>query len=483
MLFYTLVRDAKIAYDPQPNPRTGFYLNERIMREFPKAQSNMSPTREVYTVDRLNKAARKLLESTFSQVWVEGEISNLSAPGSGHLYFTLKDGSAQIRCAYFLNRRALLGYSPADGDQALIRARLTIYEPRGDFQLVVQHIEPAGEGALRLRFENLKRALKAEGLFDASNKKPLPAIPRKIGIITSPTGAAVRDIISTCRRRFAALPLVIYATPVQGGLATDGVVQALETAQQRSECDVLILARGGGSLEDLWVFNEERVARAIVDCTLPIVTGIGHETDITIADFVADIRAPTPTAAAELTVPDGDQLRRQVDSGISQVLSHIRRKIEQAMQRNDLYSHRLIHPTRQYAQARHQFQLLYGRLGAAFKADLARKKLDLNTGSQTLLRHSPENRLHNVGWRLHGVRQRLAGSGERSVISSRQRLHAAATRLDSVSPLATLDRGYALVTDESGKVVTNARTVRIDSSIDVKLASGVMNCRVEKIQK
>ena len=483
MLFYTLVRDAKIAYDPQPNPRTGFYLNERIMREFPKAQSNMSPTREVYTVDRLNKAARKLLESTFSQVWVEGEISNLSAPGSGHLYFTLKDGSAQIRCAYFRNRRALLGYSPADGDQALIRARLTIYEPRGDFQLVVQHIEPAGEGALRLRFENLKRALKAEGLFDASNKKPLPAIPRKIGIITSPTGAAVRDIISTCRRRFAALPLVIYATPVQGGLATDGVVQALETAQQRSECDVLILARGGGSLEDLWVFNEERVARAIVDCTLPIVTGIGHETDMTIADFVADIRAPTPTAAAELTVPDGDQLRRQVDSGISQLLSHIRRKIEQAMQRNDLYSHRLIHPTRQYAQARHQFQLLYGRLGAAFKADLARKKLDLNTGSQTLLRRSPENRLHNVGWRLHGVRQRLAGSGERSVISSRQRLHAAATHLDSVSPLATLDRGYALVTDESGKVVTNARTVRIDSSIDVKLANGAMKCRVEKIQK
>lgn len=457
------------------------------MREFPKAEtearSKTSPTRQVYTVDRLNKAARQLLESTFSQVWVEGEISNLSAPRSGHLYFTLKDGSAQIRCAYFRNRRALLGHLPADGDQVLMRARLTIYEPRGDFQLVVQHIEPAGEGALRMRFEKLKRNLQAEGLFDAARKKPLPGIPRKIGIITSPTGAAVRDIITTCRRRFAALPLVIYATPVQGELATDGVLQALAIAQQRAECDVLILARGGGSLEDLWVFNEEQVARAIADCTIPVVSGIGHETDYTIADFVADTRAPTPTAAAELTVPDGEQLRRQVDSDISQLLSHINRKIEQAMQRNDLYSHRLIHPTRQYAQARHQFQLLYGRLGAGLKANLAATKLNFNLLSQGLMQHSPENRLQNTGWRLHGLRQRLAGSGERLAQPARQRLRTAAARLDSVSPLATLDRGYALVTDESGKVVTNARTVLLDSSVDVKLASGTLNCRVEKIQK
>jgi len=443
----------------------------------------MSPARETYTVDRLNKAARQILESTFSQVWVEGEISNLSAPRSGHLYFTLKDDSAQIRCAYFRNRRTLLDYVPADGDQVLMRARVTIYEPRGDFQLVVQHIEPAGEGALRIQFEKLKLSLQAEGLFDTSRKKPLPGVPRKIGVITSSTGAALQDIITTCRRRLAAVPLVIYSTPVQGEQAIDGVIQAIERAQQRSECDVLILARGGGSLEDLWAFNEERVARALSECAIPVVTGIGHESDFTIADFVADIRAPTPTAAAELTVPDGDLLRRQVDSRISQLLSHTSRKIERAMQRNDLYAHRLIHPTRRFAQARHKFQLLNTQLGAALRADLARRRSSFNAQARNLLQHGPQNMLHSMGWRMHATKQRLWGTGDRLIIPMRQRLHTTATRLDSVSPLATLDRGYALVTDDSGKVITQAQQVQVNDRIDVKLAHGVLNCRIEKSRK
>ena len=449
------------------------------MREFPTAQKNLEIKRDVYTVDRLNKVARQLVESRFAQVWVEGEVSNISSPSSGHLYFTLKDNAAQIRCAFFKGRRAMFEYSPTEGIQVVLRARLTIYEPRGDLQLVVQHIEPAGEGALREQFEKLKRKLEKEGLFDSGRKKPIPRIPYRIGVITSPTGAAVRDIVITCRRRFAGIPLILYPTLVQGESAPEGIIQSIQIAARRAECAVLILARGGGSLEDLWAFNEERVARAMGDCDIPIVTGIGHEIDFTIADFVADRRAATPSAAAEMVAPEAPVLYREVQSRLIHLSVAMNRKIEQAAQRNDLLAHRLIHPTRRYAQARHNFQLLYGRLGSAFLNEINRRKLGFNNTALRLLQHTPQHQLNASKWRLRTAYEHLHSLAPRLVMTARQRMQTVLGRLNAISPLATLERGYALVTDKSGAVVTQAKRVQIGSKIDVRLAQGALDCRVE----
>jgi len=263
-----------------------------------------TPQREVFSVSRLNREARALVEGHFPLIWVEGELSNLARPSSGHLYFTLKDEQAQVRCAMFKLRNQLLGFKPDNGMQVLARARVSLYEGRGEFQLLIEHLEEAGDGALRRTFEQLKHKLAAEGLFDATQKKPLPSLPRCIGVITSPSGAALRDILSVLRRRFPALPVLVYPVPVQGQGAGEKIAAAIRLAAQRRDCDVLIVSRGGGSLEDLWAFNEEVVARAIHACDLPIISGVGHEIDFTIADFVADHRAATPSAAAELVSPD-----------------------------------------------------------------------------------------------------------------------------------------------------------------------------------
>jgi len=267
--------------------------------------------RDVYTVSRLNREVRTVLEGSFPLLWVEGELSNLSQPPSGHIYFSLKDEYAQVRCAMFRTRRVHLRFRPENGVHVLARVRVSLYEGRGDFQLVVEHLEPAGEGALRLAFERLKQKLASEGLFDAARKRPIPEFPRQVGLITSAAGAAVRDLLSVLARRYPALPVLIFPVPVQGGEAAEAMVAALRRANARAECDVLILARGGGSMEDLWPFNDETLARAIASSAIPVVTGIGHEIDFTIADFVADQRAATPSAAAELVSPDGVGLLRR----------------------------------------------------------------------------------------------------------------------------------------------------------------------------
>jgi exodeoxyribonuclease VII large subunit len=266
--------------------------------------SPAAPAREIFTISQLNAQARMLLERGLGSVWLEGEISNLARPASGHWYFSLKDESAQVRCAMFRNRSMLVRFPVKDGARVLARGRVSLYEARGEFQVVIDHLEEAGEGALRRRFEELKRKLLAEGLFEATQKKPLPTLPSRIGVITSPTGAALRDILHILQRRFPAVPVLVYPVAVQGEAAPREIVQALQLADARRECDVLILARGGGSLEDLMAFNEESVARAIHACGIPIISGVGHETDVTIADFVADERAPTPSGAAERSVPD-----------------------------------------------------------------------------------------------------------------------------------------------------------------------------------
>src|SRR5512139_1087653 len=265
---------------------------------------NISPAasfpREIYTISRLNREARALLEGHFPLMWIEGEISNLSRPASGHLYFSLKDPFAQVRCAMFRMRGMHLTFRPADGMHVLVRARLSLYEPRGDYQLIVEHMEEVGDGALRRAFEQLKQRLLAEGLFESGRKRALPALPRCIGVITSPTGAAIHDILTVLHRRFPAIPVIVYPVPVQGAGAAEQIATMIHRASERGDCDVLIVGRGGGSLEDLWPFNEEVVARAIYTSAIPVVSAVGHEIDFTIADFVADLRAPTPSAAAEM---------------------------------------------------------------------------------------------------------------------------------------------------------------------------------------
>ena len=314
------------------------------MKQLPLTASQ--PTRNVYTVTSLNREVRLLLEHGLAVVWLEGELSNFSAPASGHWYFSLKDREAQIRCAMFRMKNQGLGFTPKAGQHVLVRGRVTMYEARGDYQLIVEHMEEAGVGALKREFERLKAKLAAEGLFAVERKRELPRFPRRIGVITSPTGAAIRDVLHILARRFPPAGVIIYPTDVQGAVAVPRIVRALAVANARAECDVLIVARGGGSLEDLWAFNDEGVARAIHDSAIPVVSGIGHEVDFTIADFVADARAPTPSGAAELVVPDRaaclDVLSRTAD----RLLVGMRRELRTVTSRFDAAASRLklMHP-------------------------------------------------------------------------------------------------------------------------------------------
>ena len=303
--------------------------------------------RDVYTVSRLNLDARAILEETFSTVWIEGELSNLARPRSGHVYFTLKDEHCQVRCAMFRMYNRTLSFAPQDGMHVLAHARVSLYPERGEFQLIVQYIEEAGAGALRRAFDALKSRLGAEGLFDAGHKRPLPVLPRGIGVVTSPTGAAVRDVLSVLGRRFPAVPVVIHPVPVQGAGAAEAIARMIDLACERAECDVLILARGGGSLEDLWAFNEETVARAMHRASIPIVTGVGHEVDFTIADLVADLRAPTPSAAAESVVPDASEWAARYRGFEARLVSVVRRALAALRGEVRMLGKRLVHTAAQ----------------------------------------------------------------------------------------------------------------------------------------
>jgi exodeoxyribonuclease VII large subunit len=390
----------------------------------------------VYSVARLNRAVRELLDSGLGPVWVEGEISNLARPSSGHWYFSLKDREAQVRCAMFRQRNVLTRCMPREGQLVHAFGRVSLYEPRGDYQLLVELLEDAGTGALQRAFEELKARLGAEGLFALAHKRPLPAVPRRIGVITSPSGAAVRDILHVLARRFPAAPVLIYPVPVQGAAAVPGIVAALELAAARAECDVLILARGGGSLEDLWAFNDERVARAMYRCPIPIVTGIGHEVDVTIADFVADVRAPTPTGAAQLVVPDAMVWRQRLAQFATRLQSAARRTLRSEQLR---------------------------------VAALASRLQQAHPGAR-LRQHS--QRLDELEVRLRlGVQSRLARLGAQ--------LDVAARALQGVSPLATLARGFAVITRErDGALLSAADEVEIGETVQARLGSGSLRATV-----
>jgi len=439
------------------------------------------PARKVYTISQLNAEVRLLLERGLGVVWVEGELSNLSQPASGHWYFSLKDRAAQIRCAMFRQRNIAVGFAPRAGQLVLARGRVSVYEARGDYQLIVEHLEEAGVGALRRDFEKLKTKLAAEGLFALERKRALPAFPQRIGVVTSPTAAALRDILHVLARRFAPASVLIYPTPVQGAAAAPGIVAALELASSRAECDVLILARGGGSLEDLWAFNDERVARAIRACAVPVVTGIGHEIDFTIADFAADARAPTPSAAAESVVPDRHTWVAALGRSAHRLEAAMRRELRGAASRLDTALQRLslAHPGVRLAQQQQRLDDLEQRIAHALAAQLHNKRGRLADAFARLVRHSPDRTVRDLRVRHELIAGRLRHALLACLARAEHRLSLAQRTLDAVSPLATLARGFAIITRPAdGALIGDASRVNVGDEIEARLDRGRLRARV-----
>ena len=439
------------------------------------------PERDVWTVARLNREVRLLLETGLPALWIEGEVSNLARPASGHVYFSLKDESAQVRCVMWRSTALKLAVSPRNGMQLLLRARLTVYEPRGEYQLVTEYAEEAGEGALRRRFEALKARLRDEGLFDEAAKRPLPRLPRRIGIVTSPSGAAVRDILHVLGRRFPAVPVIVYPTPVQGDGAAAKIAAALATASQRAECDVLILARGGGSLEDLWSFNEEVVARAIRASGIPVVSGVGHEVDFTIADFAADLRAPTPSGAAEMVVPDALEWLRRLNKDAGRLRNAMGRQLGTLAQKLDWQRRRLAvaHPGQRLRQHQQRLDELEGRLRRAVGNTVTARQRRLAHAAAVLAAQSPARRVQATRAQVDGLQQRLRTGARYRLQSLRARVDAAGHALHTVSPLATLERGYAIATDpRDGTILRDARQLATGDRIELRLARGEVEADV-----
>jgi len=447
----------------------------------PIGHNRAMPAREddILTPSQLNTLARDLLEGAFPLVWVEGELGNVTRPSSGHLYFTLKDARAQVRCAMFRPKSQWLKFQPREGLRVLARGRLTLYEARGDYQMVLEHLEEAGEGALRREFEQLRARLAAEGLFDAARKRELPAHVRRLAVITSPSGAAVRDVLSVLARRFPLLEVDLLPTLVQGESAAAQITSLLRRADASGRYDVILVTRGGGSLEDLWAFNDEQLARAIAASQTPVVSAVGHETDFSLADFAADLRAPTPSVAAELLVPDQRELAARVRRAQAQLLGSQRHLLRQWMQRADRAGLRL---GAQSPQSR--LQLLRRRQADAARHLDAQLRARLDR-LQARLRHARARlQLHDPARQLAALRQRLAALRLQPPMDARLRhdtlrLHALARSLEAVSPLATVARGYAIVSREDGRVVRSASEVSPGDRLQARLADGTIAVRVE----
>lgn len=447
------------------------------------ARVDIGAAQGAISVSELNSQARKLLEAGLARLWVEGEISNLARPASGHLYFSLKDESAQLRCAWFRQRQRGPTIGLKNGDQVLAFGKVSIYEARGEYQLIVEQLEGAGEGELRRRFEVLKKKLAAEGLFDQERKQPLPAMPRRIGVITSPSGAAVRDIVTVLRRRFPAIPVVIYPAPVQGAGAAAELVRAIATATERNECDVIVIGRGGGSLEDLWSFNEEALGRAIAGCPIPIVSAVGHETDFTIADLAADLRAPTPSGAAELIVPDQAEWQRHLAAVTARIAALGRRLVNDNAQSLDWLSRRLLQcsPAATVARQKAWLKNLQQVLTGVLRHDLATRARHLGEVRARLVQQSPAIRVQRSMQRLAALQGRMHAAGQAPIAGLGQRLQLAATALNAVSPEATLQRGFAIVTDaRTGSVVRDAGSLNAGDDVHARLQLGSIEAKVTR---
>ena len=438
--------------------------------------------RDVYTVSRLNLEARAVLEESFSTVWIEGEMSNLAQPRSGHMYFTLKDEHCQVRCAMFRMHNRALSFPPEDGMQVLAHARVGLYPERGEFQLVVQYMEEAGAGALRRAFDALKSRLDAEGLFDAAHKLPLPTLPRCIGVVTSPTGAAVRDVLSVLGRRFPAVPVVVHPVPVQGAGAAEAIARMIDLACKRAECDVLILARGGGSLEDLWAFNEEVVARAMHRASIPIVTGVGHEVDFTIADLVADLRAPTPSAAAESVVPDAEEWMARYHGFESRLGAVMQRGLSARRGEVRMLSKRLVHPRRRLFDHSQRLDATTMRLERAASSRIRELRARLSTLAARLARHAPDRTVEIHRARCEALGQRLWRATRAACAERRSRTDALERALGAFGPQATLERGYSiLLRGDDRRVVRRAYGLQPGERLHARLAEGTLDLDVAAV--
>ncbi len=429
---------------------------------------------------QLNALARDLLEGAFPSVLVEGEISGLARPASGHLYFALKDERAQVRCALFKPKSQWLRFVPRDGMQVLARGRLTLYEPRGDYQLVLDTLEEAGEGALRRAFEALKAKLAAEGLFDAARKRPLPRWPRRIGVLTSPSGAVIRDIVSVFARRFPLAQLELLPVPVQGEGSAAKIAAMLEAAAASQRYDVLLLARGGGSLDDLWAFNDETLARRIAACTVPVVSAVGHETDVTLADFAADLRAPTPSAAAELLSPDRAELQHTLAQQQRRLNQRMRWQLQQAAQRTDRAALRLSarDPHRQLALLAQRHAQARLRLLAGFRQRLDAWAMRLARTHAGLRLAEPSERLLRDRERLHALHTRLRRAEVQRLQQHTLHLRGLARTLASISPLATVARGYSLLRTVNGVVVRRVADVAPGDTLRARVGDGELELGV-----
>lgn len=444
----------------------------------------VSTNQNIFTVSRLNAEVRLLLENEMGIVWLVGEISNFSAPVSGHWYLTLKDSRAQVKCAMFRGNNRRVTFKPANGNQVLVKARLSLYEPRGDYQLIIESMQPEGDGRLQQEFEALKMKLAAEGLFAQTNKKPLPEHPKRVGIITSKTGAALYDILDVLKRRDPSLPVIIYPTLVQGDDAAIQIAQAIGCANSRNECDVLIVGRGGGSLEDLWCFNHEVVARTIAASQIPIISAVGHEVDVTIADFVADMRAPTPSAAAELVSRDNSHKEQALASREHKLLSAWRQRVSEQQRNLTGLLHRLErqHPTHQLQRQSQQLDELEIRLKRAMDNGLRSAEQRVERLHYKLNLHSPAHKLANQHASMIRLEQQLIDAMNKRLTYQRHQLALAAETLDAVSPLATLKRGYSISQNAQGDVVTSTKQMKSGDTLVTRLADGTLFSTISSSQ-
>lgn len=438
-----------------------------------------SPKNNIYSVSKLNLSVANLLEKEFAWIWVEGEISNLAQPASGHIYFSLKDHSAQVSCAMFKGRNRTLTFQPENGIQVLVRAKVSLYQPRGNYQLIVDRMEEAGDGALRRQFEQLKNKLAAEGLFDEAAKQEIPALPACISIITSKTGAAIHDVFSVIERRFPSIAVKLFPVPVQGSEAAAAICHAIKRIDQQVAAgelssDVILLVRGGGSLEDLWSFNEESVARAIFDCTIPVVSGIGHEVDVTISDYVADVRAATPTAAAETVTPDQSTWLQSFDWYQQQLQQLMRNKIKRQQEKVQWLNQRLQqqHPENQLQRYQQRSHELIKRLIRQRQIMLDIRHSEVTTANAKLYAQSPTTLLNQKKQSAQFLNSRLQQATLNLLSHKKSQLSATARTLNVISPLQTLERGYSITLDNKGAAILSVAQVNTNDTIETRLHSG-----------
>ncbi len=438
----------------------------------------MKSQKPVYQVSELTDEMRRLMESSYPEIWIEGELSSLSTPASGHLYFSLKDERSQLRCAMFKGRASVNRYKPKAGDLVRVRAKISVYTARGDLQCIVQHIEEAGEGLLQKRFEELKQALNTQGLFDQKYKSAIPKFPRHVGVVTSASGAAVRDVLTTLERRCSGTPITVYPCVVQGESAAQSIMQAIRDAVQHSKADVLILTRGGGSLEDLWCFNNDKLAQLIFDCPIPLVSGVGHEVDVTIADLVADVRAPTPTAAAELVSPDTDQLNAQLNSLAFRLPRAQQRFVEKLGQNVDVLGKQLKHPKHALQLKQNDVLALSQRLLRGTTQSLKWQKYSLDSTTKQLQNLTPKHKISLGKDKLKSLSQRVKRARDHTFERKVNALNGLGAQLNSISPLATLERGFSITRSASGQIMRDSRSLQTGDSVTVQLGRGELDCEV-----